>query len=154
MSRNPPRHTIEHGGFSVPPRDPNSMVSRVERHLREQGNATRRQLLDALNGSLSTVSSALEYLVHYGRAHVCGTQGRAQLYGYGPAALSSTMPTLRRLGGSGTYDGAELRRNPGIPDERFRAFELPSMVNGERVPAKRITAQCVGALKDTRSVGG
>lgn len=30
------------------------------------------------------------------------------------------------------YDGKELRRNPGIRDERFRAYELPSL-QGERL---------------------
>ncbi len=34
------------------------------------------------------------------------------------------------------YDGKELRRNPGITDERFRAYELPSMRGGRLVYPK------------------
>lgn len=31
----------------------------------------------------------------------------------------------------------ELRRPPGVPDARFAAFNLPSLINGERVYPKR-----------------
>jgi hypothetical protein len=30
------------------------------------------------------------------------------------------------------YDGRELRVNEGIPESRFEAFKLPSIVNGKR----------------------
>lgn len=32
---------------------------------------------------------------------------------------------------SDCYDGKELKRTPGIPDSRFRAFELPSRAHGQ-----------------------
>jgi hypothetical protein len=34
------------------------------------------------------------------------------------------------------YDGKELRRNPGITNERFRAYELPSLRGGRLVYPK------------------
>ena len=36
-----------------------------------------------------------------------------------------------------TYKCPELQRPPGIPDERFEAFNLPSLMNGVRVYPKR-----------------
>ena len=59
---------------------------------------------------------------------------------------------LRNSTTSGKYDGAELGRNLGIPDDRFAAFDLPSLVNGVRVKPTRITAMCVGTVNGP--VGG
>ena len=35
------------------------------------------------------------------------------------------------------YDGKELKRNAGIPDSRFRAYELPSLQGGKRIIPNR-----------------
>lgn len=46
----------------------------------------------------------------------------------------------RRPYGEGLYDGAELRRTPGVPPERFAAFDLPSRVNNRlHWPDGRVT---------------
>ena len=47
----------------------------------------------------------------------------------------------------GRYDGAELRPYTGRPGA-MDAFNLPSMVQGQPVPARRPSAQLVGALAD------
>ena len=69
----------------------------------------------------------------------------------GKLAEPTSVP-LRNSTTSGTYDGAELGRNPGLTPDRFAAFELPSVVNGVRIPPRRITAMCVGVV--TGPVGG
>lgn len=54
-----------------------------------------------------------------------------------PAKVVPPKPTNlvqpRTFTYSDTYDGAELRRNPGIPPERFAAFDLPSVFLGQRI---------------------
>jgi len=47
----------------------------------------------------------------------------------------------------GRYDGAELRPYTGRPGA-MDAFRLPSMVQGQPVPARRPSAQLVGVLAD------
>ena len=65
-----------------------------------------------------------------------------------------TSLPMRNSTTSGKYDGVELGRNPGIPDDRFAAFDLPSLVNGVRIEPRRITAMCVGAAEKFESSGG
>ena len=55
--------------------------------------------------------------------------------------MSTVAQPIRNDMRSGVYDGKELKRNPGIPDSRFKAFELPSIwgswrvwPNGDREP--------------------
>jgi hypothetical protein len=42
---------------------------------------------------------------------------------------------------AGDYDGKELQRNPGITEDRFEAFRLPSLINGKRVYPRGHDAQ-------------
>jgi hypothetical protein len=42
---------------------------------------------------------------------------------------------------TGKYDGKELQRNPGITEDRFEAYKLPSIVNGKRVYPRANDAQ-------------
>jgi hypothetical protein len=53
------------------------------------------------------------------------------------------LPAFRAASelGSDHYDGAELRRNPGIPEGRFRAYELPSLRLGQRVTPRQTMAR-------------
>ena len=44
---------------------------------------------------------------------------------------SRTMP-ISNASSTGTYNGAELQRNPGIPAARYAAFALPSRVGNRR----------------------
>ena len=47
----------------------------------------------------------------------------------------------------GRYDGAELLPYAGRPGA-MDAFKLPSLVQGQSVPARRPSAMCVGTLAD------
>lgn len=54
------------------------------------------------------------------------------------AAQTDAQPERSDWRAAGPYDGKELRRTPGIPDERFVAFSLPSLMSGKRVTPRRI----------------
>lgn len=71
----------------------------------------------------------------------------AEEYADERAALNLT-PSRLFVNGSqaGQYMGEELRRNPGIPAERYAAFDLPSLVSGKRVPPLRLTAGCTSSI--------
>lgn len=57
-------------------------------------------------------------------------------------ALNQHVAAAQRitsLNSGGTYDGKELRRNPGITDARFEAYRLPSRMGDTLVYPKERT---------------
>jgi len=55
-------------------------------------------------------------------------------------ALSQNIYAPQRIDKmAGTYDGKELKRNPGITDARFEAYRLPSRVAGKLIYPKERT---------------
>lgn len=144
------RMTDSHGGLHVhvsSVRRDNSMRSRVEAELLnapEPISAERIAL--RLNEPTISVARAINALIALQRAHAVGRKGRTCLYLWGrdPNAIQCKVKAgdadvMRRE----IYDGAELARLP-LPDGRYRAYELPSLVNGKQVPPRGIQAQCVG----------
>jgi len=52
-------------------------------------------------------------------------------------ALSQSVYAPQRIDKmAGTYDGKELKRNPGITDARFEAYKLPSRIGDKLVYPK------------------
>ena len=113
-----------------------------------------QQLASATGVDIKQVRAALGTMRDLGQAVNVGTLKTPLWRQHTPAdAAQAQAKAERPTWVTGTYDGAELQRNPGIPASRFAAFDLPSLVNGVRVPAKRPSALLVGALVDRSNNG-
>lgn len=132
------------------------VLAELQRHARN-GRFTPHSNPDGL--SPHTLASAIGVDIKLVRTTLNNMHGAGQIVNAGthnkPMWRLTTAADMAQQASAtplpvdnGHYDGAELRRTPGIPDERFAAFDLPSLVNGVRVPAKRPSAQLVGALTD------
>jgi hypothetical protein len=93
-----------------------------------------------LDAPVNSVKNALTLMREKGRA-TWQRVGKARLWRLldeppeKPVAPYVKPERINKM--DGTYDGKELRRNPGIPDERYAAFNLPSLMGGERVTPRR-----------------
>jgi hypothetical protein len=147
------RMTDSRGGLHVQvsaKRRDDSMRSRVEAELLnapEPISAERIAL--RLDEPTISVARAIHALIAQQRAYSVGRKGRVSLYMWGRDPSSAVGKVKAKSGDQAnimqrpTYDGHELRRLP-IAEGRYRAYELPSLVNGKPVQPRGIHAQCVG----------
>lgn len=147
------RMTDSHGGLHVKvsaQRKGDSLRSRVEAELlKAYEPISAERIATLLHEAPISVSGAIQALVGQHRAYRASRRGRTSFYMWGRDPSASVGKVKARMGSDAdvmqrpTYDGHELRRLP-TPEGRYRAYELPSLVNGKQVPPRGIHAQCVG----------
>lgn len=105
-----------------------------------------QQIASATGLPIQTIRTTLANMAAAGQATNAGNT-RTPLWRLPNASdqASNDMNPMHKH--AGTYDGAELRPYTGRPGA-MDAFTLPSLANGQRVAARRPSAQLVGALTD------
>lgn len=107
-----------------------------------------QQLASATGVDIKQVRAALGTMRDLGQVVNAGTLNKPLWRQHTPAdAAQAQAKADRPTYGTGTYDGAELRPYQGRPGA-MDAFDSPSLVQGQCVPARRASAQLVGALAD------
>jgi hypothetical protein len=102
-------------------------------------NITSDDLAAKLDAPVNSVKNTLSVMRERGRA-TWQRVGRTRLWRLQTPGKKAPAPVVKpkRINKmEGTYDGKELRRNPGIPEERYAAFNLPSLMGGQRVTPRR-----------------
>lgn len=121
---------------------------------------TAQQIAERIGEQLNSVRNAVGNLIFTKEIHsVSGHRGcRGYLPGPDPSEKKpvavpldpnrAPSRTLTAYGTSGDYDGAELGRNPGIPPERYYAFDrVPSRIGNRRYhPCGKVTVVDEGAV--------
>lgn len=125
--------TIRHGILSAL-KDRDLSLAQLTQALLSQ----KRQFSDATLKGVHLVQLQTDGLVDTTSAFIALTaDGHAKLRQLDAQVQGGTgenlAPPRNYTGPGGTYDGAELKRNPGIPAERYAAFDLPSIQLGHRV---------------------
>lgn len=103
-------------------------------------NITSAELAVKLDAPINSVKNTLSLMRERGQA-TWQRIGKARLWRLQtPPKKEAPTPVVKpeRINKmAGTYAGTELRRNPGIPESRYTAFNLPSLMGGQRVTPRR-----------------
>jgi len=102
---------------------------------------TSDDLAAKLDAPAKSVKNTLSGMRERGRA-TWQRVGRTRLWRLQTPGKKAPAPVVKAeritsLNTGKPYDGRELLRNPGIPDERYAAFNLPSLMGGQRVTPRR-----------------
>lgn len=115
---------------------------------------TPQRLASLTGANIKTVRRILQSLRIEGLAANTGTTAAPMWRLTEPGAHidADSRSRVKNSTTSGPYDPVELRPFDGRPGA-MDAFLLPSVVNGKHVPARRITAQCVGTVVERANKG-
>lgn len=119
----------------------------VLRHLQVHGPQTPKQIKAAFKDLPASTLNNLLYLGHAARNNdttetrlVITSKGLHKLAGRAVLRDKTRLQRLEAARNANDYQGQELQRNPGIQNDRFAAFALPSRIGSKlHWPDGRVT---------------
>jgi hypothetical protein len=125
----------------------NPITLDVLRHLQVHGPQTAKQIKAAFKSLPASTLNNLLHLGHVARNNettetrlVITAKGMNKLAGRANANGKTTLQRLEAARSANDYQGTELKQNPGIRNDRFAAFALPSRIGSKlHWPDGRVT---------------